>query len=241
MLRCTGRAYTPTAVRARPRRPGRAHLALPGTGVSRFVLLRGRGPVAPVGRRVQRRLHLDLRRGRRQDPGLPDPADPIERPLDAAGVDGPGAVPGGLRQRRLGLGGAVRAARLAGCPADLGDRARRGLAGHRRRRRGDPRGRPAAVGRLPRPAGQLLPLPAAGRGRALDGRARPAGLAAIVRAGGAAGRPRDPVAQRRPPRPGRPRPGGRLGPLARVAVARARGSRRSRSGPRWPASGCSRW
>ena len=42
VLRCTGRAYPHRPIRARPGRPAGAHLALPGPGLSRFLLLRGR-------------------------------------------------------------------------------------------------------------------------------------------------------------------------------------------------------
>ena len=126
MLRCTGRAYTPTAVRARPRRPGGAHLALPGPGVSRFVLLRRRRAsrstpgqgfnvdfiwiFAEVGGTIP------------ADPTLPIPSNAHWMPLAS---HRPGAVPGGLRRRRLGVGGAVRPDRRDRRAADLGDRPRR--------------------------------------------------------------------------------------------------------------------
>ena len=44
--------------------------------------------------RLQHRLRLDLPRGRRRHPGRPGPADPLERPLDAARVARPAAVHG---------------------------------------------------------------------------------------------------------------------------------------------------
>ena len=185
-----------------------AHLALPGPGLPRFVLLRRRRPIARRRPRLQRRLHLDLRRGRRRDPGRPGPADPVERPLDAAGVDRPGAVHRGLRRRRPGprrsrsrLIGSIAApltwaiARDAGCPLGRRDRRRR------------PRRRSRAGRRLHGPAGQLLALPAAGLGAAVAGGARAAGHpAASFVAGGPARRSRDARPQRR-----RPRPGWRLG------------------------------
>ena len=128
MLRCTGRAYTPTPVRARPRRPGSAHLALPGT---RPIPIRpttwtSRGRLH-AGHGLQHRLHLDLPEVGGHIPADPDPPDPVERPLDAAGIDRPGPVPGGLRRPvawaaalPFALIGADRRA------ADLGDRPRRG-------------------------------------------------------------------------------------------------------------------
>ena len=99
MLRCTGRAYPPAAIRARPRRPGAARSGTfpdPAYPDSSYYVDVARALHAGHG--LQRRLHLDLRRGRRHDPGRPDPADPIERALDAAGVARPGAVPRGLRR-----------------------------------------------------------------------------------------------------------------------------------------------
>ena len=69
MLRCTGRANPDRPVPARPRRPAGPHRALPGPRLPRFLLLRRRRASARRRPRVQRRLRLDLRRGRRQDPG----------------------------------------------------------------------------------------------------------------------------------------------------------------------------
>ena len=106
------------------------------------------------------------------DPGGSDPADPVERALDAAGLDRPGPVPRGLRRRGLGVGRAVRAHRRAGGAADLGDRARRGRAPVRVGRGRVPGRDPAALDGLHGPARQLLALPAARHRVALDGRAR---------------------------------------------------------------------
>ncbi len=220
MLRCTGRAYPPTAVRARPRRSGGAHLALPGACVPQFVLLRRCRARPPVGAGLQRRLRLDLRRGRRRHPGRPDVADPVERSLDAARVHGPGAIPGRVRERRMGVRGTVRADRLAGGPVDVGHRARRGcaLAGFDRRRRA--RRLPAPLDGVPGPAGQLLALPAARRWLALARRPRPQGLRSRIRGGRPPRRARDAVPQRRPARPGCAWPGLRLGSLAGLAIGR---------------------
>ncbi len=54
------------------------------------------------GRRLHRRLHLDLPRGRRHASRRPGPPDPLERPLDAPRVDRPGAVHLAPGRRRPG-------------------------------------------------------------------------------------------------------------------------------------------
>ena len=132
-----------------------------------------------------------------EHPGRPGPADPVERALDAARLDRPGAVPGDLRRRGLGGGAPVRADRRASRRRSPGRsratpaRARSVAVGA-----GDPDRGPAAVGRLPGPARQLLAVPAAGPRLALAG--APAACAgsgrAFVGAGLLAG-PGDAVAQ----------------------------------------------
>ena len=55
--------------------------------------------------------------------GRPHPADPLERALDAARLDGPSPVPRAVRGHRLGIGGPVRHHRVDHGAAHLGSRA----------------------------------------------------------------------------------------------------------------------
>ena len=99
VLRCTGRADPDPPVSARARRPDRiADRSFPTrrtpipptTSTSRGTSHAGHG--------LQRRLHLDLRRGRRPDPGRSRSCrSRRQRPLAAAGVAHPGAVHRGPR------------------------------------------------------------------------------------------------------------------------------------------------
>ena len=77
--------------------------ALSGPGLPRFVLLRRRRPGA---RTRAHGFNVDFiwifAEVGGTIPADPDPADPLERPLDAAGVARPGAVPGGLRATARG-------------------------------------------------------------------------------------------------------------------------------------------
>ena len=71
-----------------------AHLALPGPGLPRFVLLRGRrARTSTPGQGFNVDFIWIFPEVGGKIPADPDPADPVERPLDAAGVDRPGAVP----------------------------------------------------------------------------------------------------------------------------------------------------
>ena len=66
VLRCTGRAYSLCSCICSPSSSGRRWSRFPGPGLPRFVLLRRRRPIDRRRPRPQRRLRLDLRRGRRQ-------------------------------------------------------------------------------------------------------------------------------------------------------------------------------
>ena len=164
-------------IRARPRRPAGPDRAVPGPGLPRFFVLRRRRPSARRRPRLQRRLHLDLRRGRRHDPGRPGPADPLERPLDAAGVVRPGRRSSGSSARRrvasalpFVLIGSLAAPLTWAIARDAGARDR----SWRSAPASWPRSRRLSDG-LHGPARQLRALPAAGRRRAVDGRARAQG------------------------------------------------------------------
>ena len=201
MLRCTGRAYPVRPIRARPGRSGRAHLALPRPRLSQFLLLRGRRAEPRRGPRLQHRPDLDLPRSRWRDPGRSGTPDPFERALDAPGLARPGAVHLAPGRHAMGVGPALRAHRIRRRAADLGDGPGCSSVGQGRSRRRHPRRRPRAVHRVHGPAGQLLAVPAARPGSAVDGRARAQGIATVLRSRGTAGRSGDPVPQRRVARP----------------------------------------
>ena len=101
VLRCTGRANPYHPLSARPRRPPAADRRSSRTRPTPTLRTTSTSPATSPAARVQRRLHLDLPGGRRDDPGRPGPADPLERPLDAARLDRPGPVHLALRPDRV--------------------------------------------------------------------------------------------------------------------------------------------
>ena len=131
-------------------------------------------------------------------PGRSEPADPEQRPLDAAGVARPGPVSGRLRDDGLGVRIAVRAHRLAGRPDDLGVRPRSRRPPGRRPRRRAPRRSPGRA-RVHGPARQLLAL-STDRPRCAVARCAWAeGQHPIVRGRRRTGRPGDARPERRDP------------------------------------------
>ena len=172
---------------------------LPGPGLPRFVLLRGRGPSAPCRPGLQRRLHLDLRRGRRRrsrpNPVLPIPSNAHWMPL-ASLVQVPFLASSATSA--WASAAAVRADRRDRRAADLGDRPRR------RARAPSWRSAPASWPRSrscrPSTWPSRTTSPCTSRSSPASSGWRRAGLrgsAGSFVAGRAARRPRDAVAERR--------------------------------------------
>ena len=234
MLRCTGRAYPHRPIRARPGRPPGAHLALPGPGLSRFLLLRRCGSRARTPARVSRSTSIwifpEVGGGIPADPTLPIPSNAHWMPLASLvqlpfmAVLGPTAWASALP---FALIGALAAPLTWAIARDAGARP------------------VVAIG-----AGILIAIPVLTAAfmvqpdnfslyqplvarRAVDGRTRPEGVAEVLRPGRAAGRAGDAVAQRRAARPRSAGAGVPLGSLAPTGPSRGR--------PPSPASGCSCW
>src|SRR5207245_11338995 len=158
----------------------------PGRRLSRFLLLRRCRAIAGERPRILRRFRLDLRRGRRHNPRQSDPPDPVERPLDAAGIARPGAVPRDLRPEPDRRRSAVRIHRRDRLAARLGDWARgRGVGAGLDWSR-DPDGLSGPDLPVHGPARQLLPLPAVDRGGVAPRCPWPEGAREILRPRGLA-------------------------------------------------------
>ena len=152
--------------------------ALPRSRLPGFLLLRGRRPEPGSGPRLQHRLHLDLRGGRREDArrtrSSRSPAMRHWMPL-ASLVQVPVHLAPGTDGACVGA--AVRALRRARRPDRTWAIARDAGAS-----RAQSRSAPAILAAIPALATPFMAqpdnfgaVPAAGRRRALDGRARPAG------------------------------------------------------------------
>ena len=200
VLGCTGRADAHRPVPARPRRPARGRAPSSRTRPTRIRSTTWTSPASsPPATASTSTSSGSSPRSAARIPADPGPADPVQRPLDAARVARPGAVhlaprpdAAGRRRSRSRSSGRSRRRSPGRSP---GTRARRASwrvgAGHPGRAAGP-------VARLHGPAGQLLALPAARRRRALAGGARPArATRARSSLAGPARRPRDAVAERR--------------------------------------------
>ena len=224
VLRCTGRAYPVAAVRARPPRPGGAHLAFPGPGLPRFLLLRGRRAGPP---RAARASTSTSSGSSPRSAARSRPSRPCRSPRTPTGCRSPrssrsrswrsSATWPGRRPLPFALIGAIAAPLTWAIARDAGARPF------------------VAVG-----AGVLVAIPLLSAAImaqpdnfslyqplvhrvALDGRARaprlgPSGLSFVL--AGPARRAGDARPQRRPARPGRARPRLPVRPLAGVALGR---------------------
>ena len=140
MLRCTGRAYPARSCTCSPSSSGWLLIwrfpdpAYPDS--SYYVDVARQLAARP---RLQRRLHLDLPRGRRHDPGRTRSCRSPRTPTGCRSRrSSRSRSSGSFGRRRLGVGAAVRAHRRDRGAADLGDRARRRRAAGRRGRRRRP-------------------------------------------------------------------------------------------------------
>ena len=235
MTRCYGApdAHHPSGprpVRPRPRGAGPAPAPLSGSGLPRFVLLRRRRPGA-AARATASSIDFIwiVRRRRRHDAGQPGPADPEQRPLDAAGrrssrcrsswLLGPTALASALP---FALIGALAAPMTWAFAREPGCRPSR----RPRRRRSWPPCRPPSRRSWPSPT--TSPSTSRSSGGAVARRPRPARRRPGVRAGRRPGRPGDARPERR--RPGR---GGARRSSCLVAAARPAG-RRAAGAPAQP-------
>ena len=183
MLRCTGRAYPHRPIRARPGRPAGARS---GTSRTRRTPIpsitstsRVRSPPARASASTLIWIFPEVGGAIPADPTLPIPSNAHWMPL-ASLVQVPFLAV--LGTDRVGLGAAVRAHRRGRGADDLGDGPRRrgSEPGRRRRRRSSSPSRCCRSCTWSQPDNFSLFQPLVGRG-AVDGRARPQGIAEVVR------------------------------------------------------------